>query len=92
MSDETPSELSLEEQVRLIKLYQENGTPHPLTCGVDAMRHPDLVPQIEDGKVILVCTQKGCSYKQTNVPPLAINKAWIEAQVELRKKMYPDRT
>ncbi|MBP7133763.1 hypothetical protein KBA73_00955 [Patescibacteria group bacterium] len=92
MSDEAQSDYSLEEQIRLIKLYQADGFSHSLTCGVDAMRHPDLVPQIEDGRVVLVCTQEGCSYKQTDIPPVALNKTRLEANLELRKKMYPNRT
>jgi len=44
-----------------IMQHQANGMAHPLTCGVDS-NHFNLVPTIEDDKVILKCIE--CDYKQ----------------------------
>lgn len=51
----------LAEQVWKIVKYQSNGMVHPLTCGVDST-HFNLVPVIEDDRVILKCVN--CDYKQ----------------------------
>lgn len=58
---------SPEEILRRIVLHKNQSDVHPLTCGNDS-RHPDLVPQIENGKVVLICMHEGCNYRQVHIP------------------------
>lgn len=48
-----------------IEKYQALGSVHHLTCGNSSL-HPILIPQVNDGAVMLVC--ESCNYVQTNIP------------------------
>jgi hypothetical protein len=44
---------------------------HPLTCGNDSL-HQDLVPEIKDNQLVLVCLD--CDYVQEYIPEFFLYK------------------
>ncbi len=55
------------DQMNAITRHQLNPLVHPLTCGHDS-KHAPLFPIVEDGAVVLRCTD--CGYGQTHIPEM----------------------
>ena len=58
--------------IEQINRHQNCVFLHPLTCGNDS-KHQNLVPEEQDGRVVLVCND--CDYVQKhniNVAPLSV--------------------
>jgi hypothetical protein len=83
--EEIESRLSNEEKVELINEYQNLGCVHPLTCGKDST-HADLIPQIRDGRVVLVC--KNCSYVQEGAPGCVYSYALAVRELKANGKWF----
>ncbi len=57
------------EKIEAITSWLESGELHPLTCGNDS-GHSVLVPEEENGNVILKCSD--CDYTQSHIPPVVL--------------------
>lgn len=62
---------SLDAIKRRITKYQTEIMFHPLTCGNDSL-HQDLVPEIKDNQLVLVCLD--CDYVQEYIPEFFLYK------------------
>ena len=71
MQDRTNQEI-----IRIVKLWQESGHVHELTCRLDST-HATLIPFERDGKVLLGCPT--CGTAQDLLPKFVLeSESWLE--------------
>lgn len=78
-------DLTNEQIIERVNAWQGAGFVHPLTCRWSS-KHPNLVPVIKDGKVILKCPK--CKGEQTTIPPsiLQVDPELINSEKERLEK------